>query len=308
MKDILRVLLIYVLLGLAILAGAIPAAAQEPEREELAISALEALMAADAERALPLVEKVLESDHSDRVKKRALFVASQIGLPRAQELLLDFARTESALQGEAIRMIGIGGNPQSLGALDDIYAGAGPDIRERILQAYLIADESQRIVRIAEQATSDDEFETAVRMLAVMGATEELRELGRQGGGPGMHKRGLFHAYAVAGDLDSLRPVALGETGATPEVRLEAIQGIGIIGSDAARETLMRLYRETDDARLREKAMRALMVAGHDTGLLELYREAVDSRDKRDLLRILVMMNSDAAIDAIEAALDGENQ
>ena len=307
MKHISGFLLISALLGLAI-SGVIPATAQEPERDELAITALEALMSADAERALPLVEKVLKSGHSDRVKKRALFVVSQIDLPRAQELLLDFARTESALQGEAIRMIGIGGDEQSLAALDDIYSTAGPDIRERILQAYLIADESQRIVRIAEQATSDDEFESAVRTLAVMGATEELRQLGSQGGDQGMHKRGLLHAYAVAGDLDSLRAVALGETEATPQVRGAAIQGIGIIGSDDARATLMHLYRETEDAQLRETAMRALMVADHDTGLLELYRDSGNSREKRDLLRVLVMMDSDAAIDAIDAALDGEHQ
>lgn len=299
MKIMIRCLLTAVLLSLAI-----PGTAQEPGREELAITALEALMSAEPERTLPLVEKVLASDHSDRVKKRALFVASQIDLPRAQELLLDFARTESSLQGEAIRTIGIGGDEQSLAALNDIYHAAGPDIRDRILEAYLIADESQQVLKIAEQATSDDEFDSAVRTLAAMGATEELRQLGNQG----TRTSGLLRAYAVAGDLDSLRAVALGQTDATPELRRDAIQGIAIIGSDAARETLMQLYRETEDRQVRETAMRALMVAGHDAGLLELYREAGDAREKRDLLRVLVMMDSDAAIDAIDAALEGESQ
>ena len=48
------------------------------EAEQLKIAALEALMSAPADRALPLVAKVLASDNSDEIKSRALFVLSQI--------------------------------------------------------------------------------------------------------------------------------------------------------------------------------------------------------------------------------------
>ncbi len=48
--------------------------------EELKIAALEALIMAPPERALPLVRKVLEGDNSDEMKESALFILSQIAL------------------------------------------------------------------------------------------------------------------------------------------------------------------------------------------------------------------------------------
>lgn len=296
MRHILNVVLIILLLGLA------SVKAQQEDNEALAITALEALMAAEPERALPLVERVLRSNHSDRVKQRALFVASQIDLPAAQKLLMEIARAESSLQGEAIRMIGIGGNADSLNALAALYPEAVPEIRERILQAYLIADRPDAVVAIVEQAASDEEFDQAVRILAAMGASEQLRQIGRQRPG----SRGLIHAYAVAGDLESLRAILQGEAGdVTPEARRDAIRGVAIVGTDAARELLMQIYRDSNDAQIRQDAAQALMVADHDTGLLQLYRDASDPEEKRDLLRMLVMMDSDAALDAIDAALNG---
>ena len=64
-----------------------------PESEVLKIAALEALISAPPERALPLVSKVLSGNHSNEVKSRALFVLSQIELPEAQTQLLEIARS-----------------------------------------------------------------------------------------------------------------------------------------------------------------------------------------------------------------------
>ena len=81
------------------------------ESEQLKIAALEALISAPPDRALPLVNKVLSGNYSDEVKTRALFVLSQIDLPEAQALLLEIAKTGSGeFRLEAIRMIGIGGS------------------------------------------------------------------------------------------------------------------------------------------------------------------------------------------------------
>src|SRR5262249_54518861 len=83
--------------------------------EELALAALEGLMVQPAERALPIIKKVLTGTRSTLVKQRALFVLSQIDTPEAQDILVQTARTnDSALRGEAIRAIGIGGDPKAL--------------------------------------------------------------------------------------------------------------------------------------------------------------------------------------------------
>ena len=100
------------------------------DAEQLKIAALEALMSAPADRALPLITKVLQGDHSDEVKSRALFVLSQIDLPEAQATLLDTARNGSErLRLEAIRMVGIGGDAEALAGLRDIYANGDSDVK-----------------------------------------------------------------------------------------------------------------------------------------------------------------------------------
>ena len=123
------------------------------DSEELKIAALQALISAPPERALPIVEKVLESDASDELKEKALFILSQIDLPGAQTLLLDVAQTGSSeLRQEAIRMIGIGGNPDALANLGAIYASGDADTREAVMEAYLIADDSDAIYQLALNA------------------------------------------------------------------------------------------------------------------------------------------------------------
>ena len=84
-------LLIAVIATLAISTSLAQSAVSEVEdpNEVLKVAALEALISAPPERALPLVIKVLDTDNTDEVKERALFVLSQIDLPGAG---LDFWR------------------------------------------------------------------------------------------------------------------------------------------------------------------------------------------------------------------------
>ena len=72
--------------------------------EELALAAMEGLMAQAPERALPIIKKVLAGPQTRLVKQRALFVLSQIDSPEAQEILVQTARSsDPAMRGEAIQ-------------------------------------------------------------------------------------------------------------------------------------------------------------------------------------------------------------
>ena len=87
---------------------------------------MEGLMAQPPERALPIIKKVLAGSQTTLVKQRALFVLSQIDSPEAQEILVQTARSsDAAMRGEAIRSIGIGGDPKSLDGLQAIYNAGG---------------------------------------------------------------------------------------------------------------------------------------------------------------------------------------
>ena len=294
---------VYTFAAISSIAVASQAFAQSDEAEELKLAALEALIAAPPERALPLAAKALQGDHSDEVKERALFVLSQIDLPGAQDLLIETAQQGSGeIRLEAIRMIGIGGDSDALSRLGGIYDGGDEDVRDAVLEAYLIADDEEAVYELAISAANagnDEDFESAVEMLGVMGAREQLRKLRESTG----NSEALIEAYAISGDADSLRAIAL--DGRDPEVQAEAIEALGIVGGSEVNATLVEIYRTSDSEDIREAALEGMLISGYDEGVLELYRSSQDPVEKRELLEYLVVMGSDDIWDIIDSALEG---
>jgi len=290
-----------------LMAGATVAQAKLPtppersptEDEELSIAALEGLMAQPSNRALPILKRVLAGTQSTLVKRRALFVLSQLDEPEASALLLQMARTpDTELRGEAIRNIGIGGNPKSLDALQDVYKTGDVGVKKDILQAWMIAGRKEAVYQAALNAKTEDEASEAIRMLGVMGAGDELRKLAdRPNASPG-----LIEAFAISGDLASLRKIA--ESSGDHSLRVDAVTKIGIIGSDAARTALREIYARNTDAEIRDAALQGMLIAHDEQGVLTLYRAAKTGDEKRALLRTLSMMGGDAALEAIDATLE----
>ena len=272
------------------------------ESEELKLAALEALIAAPADKSLPLVTKVLEGNHSSEVKERALFILSQIDEPEAHSTLLRIAReNENDLGLEAVRMIGISGDEESLANLASIYDSGNSAAREAVLEAYMIAGDKQSVFKIAMTAEGDD-FDTAVQMLSVMGAREELRELrGKMG-----VSEALIEAYAISGDFESLRELAF--DGSDVDLQEQAIQAMGIVGGEDVNSTLVEIYRNATSNQIREAALEGLLISGDDAGILELYRSSQDPSEKKELLQHLVMTGSDEVWNIIDSALDGAHQ
>ena len=281
-----------------------PAQAERPSGgdEELALAALEGLMAQSSERALPIIKKVLAGTQTTTVKRRALFVLSQIDGPEAQQILLQTARsTDAGMRGEAIRSIGIGGDPKALDALLEVYKTGSPDVQKEVLEAWMIAGRKDPVYQVALNAKSESEANEAIRMLGVMGASEELRKLGERPNA----SAGLIEAYALSGDLASLRKIAEGS--GERSLRLEAIRKIGIIDGEASHAALRDIYTRSTDAEIKDAALQGMMISDDEQGVLALYRAAKSSDEKRTLLRYLSMMDGDAALQAIDAALEGKN-
>jgi HEAT repeat protein len=267
--------------------------------EELAIAALEGLMAQSSDRALPIIKKVLAGPQSSLVKRRALFVLGQMDSPEAREILAQTARSADAeLRDEAIRSIGIGGDPKSLDALKQVYDSGDDEVKQAVLQAWMIADHKEAVYQAALSASTEEEATQAIRMLGVMGATDELRKLGDKPNAA----RGLLDAYAMSGDLASLRKIAEGS--GERSMRIEATRKIGMIDGDAARTALRDIYSRSTDAEVKQAAMQGMLIADDEQGLLALYRASKDSEEKRALLRTLSTMDGDAALQAIDAALE----
>ena len=271
------------------------------DREELQMMALEALIHVPDEQALPKVLKLLEGDSSDELKESALFVLSQIDHPDAAAALLSFARTGSGdAQEEAITMIGISGDEAALAALPEIYAAGDEDVREAVLEAYLIADDVDGVFTIAMNATDEDDYEEAVEILAVMEAHEQLAQL-RQSRGS---SEALVDAYIISGNYEELEMLA--RDNSDPDVQEEAIQALGIVDHPNAEAVLLDIYKASNDEDIREAALEGLFIGDHDEALLELYRSSTSNEEKGEILEALVIMDSEFAMQAIDAALAGD--
>lgn len=267
--------------------------------EEDRMAALAALINAPADRALPIVDKVLAGDHSEELKERALFILSQLDAPEAQSRLMSFAREgQGEMQLEAIRMIGISGDGDAIAGLAEIYRSGNADTREAVLEAYLIADDEDAVFAIAASTDDENEFANAVEMLGAMGATGKLRDLRERAG----LSESLIDAYAISGDAESLRQLALDDS--DPEIQQQAIEGLGIIGDDDVGELLVSIYRDSESDDVREAVIHGLMIADHDDAMLELYRDAATSAEKRRILEMLVAMGSDEVWNLIDQALE----
>jgi len=270
------------------------------DRDELRMIALEALMSAPPEFALPRVMRILEQDNSDEVKESALFILSQIELPEAQQLLAETARTtEGELQEEAIQMIGIGGDPDAIASLAPLYESGGRAVREAVLEAYLIAGDSDAVLKLAQNARGE-EFESIVEILGAMGAHDELQELRESTG----MSEALMEAFAISGDYRTLVSIAMDDS--DPQTQALAIEYLGIVGGNQVGTTLVDLYRNNEDWDIKEAALEGMLIAGHDEGVLALYREATETEEKTLLLEYLTMMQSERLWEIIDSALDGE--
>ena len=267
--------------------------------ETVKLAAVEALMAAPPEKAVPILTNVLKGNGSDELKSRALFVLTQTDAPQVEEVLLAYAEdSEGSLQTEAIRMIGIHGDDALLDELMPLYRAGDEEVRKSVLSAFLIADRPKSVLQIAKEAETDDEFEAAVTMLGAMEATSMLAELKDHS----KASAGLVQAYAVAGDSESL--LAMARDDSDRDRQLQAIQGLGIAGGDDVGGHLVEIYQGSTDPAIKEAALQGLQIAGDDQALLTLYQSSTDSEEKAELLKQLVMTDSDLALEAINAALE----
>jgi HEAT repeat protein len=268
--------------------------------EALKMVALEALMSAPSERALPIVIRVLEGTGSDEMKEAALFILSQIDHPDADVQLLNMAQSASGeLRLDAIRMIGISGG-DAVDSLAAIFDSGDSDVREAVLEAYMIAGNSQGLYNIAINAENNDDFEAAVEMLGAMGATDELSKIRESSG----VSDAIITAYIISDDADAIRELAL--DGSDLEQQANAIEALGIVGADDAEALLTQIYRDSESEFIKEAALDGLLIGDFDDSVLQLYRSSTSTAEKRELLQRLVMMDSDQVMDIIDETLAGD--
>lgn len=273
--------------------------------EDLAEVALEGLMSAPPARALPLLKKVMQGNHSIKLKKRALFVLSQLDDGAGLDVVVDAAKgtSDPDLREEAIRILGISGEDRAIERLREIYASS-KDAHERrqIIEAYLVAGRKDLVLAAARGEPDPSVRAHAIQTLGALDASEELKQLFDVTTDEA-NRRAIVQALGVAGNSTALAAIA-GNAQQPEDIRIDALQALGVAGDRGGEEALVRLYGQANTPALRDAVLQGLLVSGDSDAVLRLYRNAKNVEEKKALLRTLTNMGDDAAIDAIEAELD----
>jgi HEAT repeat protein len=283
-----------------------PAAVRQTQTDDESIAeiAVEGLMNAPQDRAIPLLKKVLQSQHSNEVKKRALFVLSQIDEDAALDAVVDVAKTSTdhELREDAIRMLGVSGEDRAIKRLRELYtANADAAEKRTIVQAFLTADRKDLILDAARNETDPNVRHEAIEALGALEASKELEQLFET-----THdlpnQRAIVQSLGVAGAVQPLTAIAISKQ--PDEVRIEAIQALGIAGDKGGAQALVRLYPQLNTPPQREAVLQGLLIAGDSDAMVQLYRQAKTKEEKQALMRAITAQGGDTALDLIESEVN----
>ena len=163
--------------ALLAVAFALPAFTQQPLAAQTAsvtddstkIIALNAIMNADPDRGMPLLEGVLKSSGSPTLKDRAMSILTQSKSPRAQQVITDYAKGsgDPDLQLRAVRYIGRSGTKETQQQLAGIYPTATDSrVKQEIMRSLMSSGSGDSLLAIAKSEKDASLRNEAVRDLA----------------------------------------------------------------------------------------------------------------------------------------------
>ena len=264
--------------------------------EELKLYALNGLMQADAERAVPVLEEFLAGGHSLRLKKKALFVLSQSRSPRARQVLADIASGDvhPTLQPEAVQYLALAGDAESHALLDRIYrATDSAKVKKSVLESFMIAGDRERLLAAARDETDERLRLAAVELLGAAGAGPELLELYRADASLPT-KKAILEGLMISGSVAAIQEIATSDP--DPVVRRQAIESLGVVGAVAE---LARLYESETDPGLRIQILEAYTIAGDVEALEQAARGETDPLVRRKAVEMIGVVGGERSADIL---------
>ena len=260
--------------------------------EELKLLAIQSLMNSDPEKAVPMLEKILQGNNSPKIKDRALFVLSQSGSDKAQQTLLAIAKNNAQpdLQRRAIRYIGMNGN-RNRAILKEIYKSSTANtVKKTVFEAWLMCGCKEEVLTAAQTEKDPGLRREAIHYLGMMGGRTELRQLYQRQDIDLESKEELLKAMGMGGDVEGLGQIA--KTEQDPVVRRHAIRNLGIFGGHAASDTLVTIYGSESNVETKKAVIHALFLNGAGKQMVFLARKETDPQMKRELIQKMSLMNS----------------
>lgn len=274
--------------------------ALSPEREsdeDLKLLAINSLVNNDPERAVPLLQKILQSHNSPKVKERALFVLAQTQTPQARDVVIRFAKGggNPDLQTKAVEYLGVYGGKQNMQVLSEVYSSTNdPSLRRSILQGFMRAGDKDRLLAAARSEQNQDLRTDAIRLLGHLGAQPELAQMYTAESSPEA-KVAIIDAMFNAENTDKLIEIAKSEK--DPKLRAHAIHRLGNLRRSRTADALVSMYSTETDRGNKEQIMRSLYNQESAKELVEIAKRESDPELKRAAVRYISNMKSKEATD-----------
>jgi hypothetical protein len=278
-----------------------PVSPESADDEEMKLMALNSILNSDPERALPLLEKLLHSSQSPKIKERALFVLTQSGSSQARQLVVQMAKGGSNpdLQIKAVHYLGVMGAKQELG---EVYASTNDtEVKRDVLHGLMVAGAKEQLLAAAKSEKSPELRQEAIHWLGTMGAEPELWQL-YQAEQSLEVKQALAHALFIGGKTDHLLEIA--RTAKEPELREQAIHWLGASDSHQAGDALAAMYASESNPEVKKQIIHALFIQNNGKALVEIARKETNIEMKKEIVHRLSVMKSKEGTDYLMEILN----
>ena len=265
------------------------------DNDEIKVLAINSLQESDADRAVPLLEQVLNRNNSLRVKRSALGVLTRFNNnPRARQILLGYAKGTGTpdLQMEAIKLLAVNRDKQTTAAeLKQIYeATEDVAVKRAVISAYQSTGDKGALVRIAETSGTP----VVIRQQAITGLTniaapQELFALYQKETDRSL-RLSMVSAFGSMGALEQLTQVL--KTEKDPEVRRRALRSLGSMRTEKTGQMLVDLYASETDVENRKTVISALSSQNNAEALVAIARKETNISLKTEIVRRLQDMSS----------------
>ena len=274
-----------------------PVSPENMSDEDLKILAMNSFVNAEPEKAVPILEKVLNDPKNNlSVKGRALYVLAQSRSDKAREIVGAYAKSgaNQDLQIRAVGYIGSFRMTNSAQILSDVYSSTNDvAVRRAVLRAMSNARDAAHLLTAAKTEQNQDLRREAIRGLGNMQASIELAQLYPTETNAEL-KEAIIDSIANSRNLDKLVDIAKGEK--DTNVRAHAIRRLGTMrggpGGEKAGESLVVIYKAEPDKTVKTNILRALAQNGACPQLVEVIRSEKDTDIRASGVRYLGQMKS----------------
>lgn len=266
--------------------------------EELKLYAIGALINSDPDRAIPLLEKLLnEPKNSLSIKKRALYVLAQSRSDKARDIVGQYAKsgTNPDLQLSAVEYLGTYRSRDSRQILADVYAAVNDvNVKRAVLRGFMISHDNEHLFNAAKSESNADLRRDAIHWLGTMQAQSELAQLYSTETNAEL-KDSIIQAIFVGGGSDKLIEIAKGEKDA--HLRATAISRLGNMRKERTADALASMYASESDKTIKSQIIHSLGNQQAAKQLVDVTRGEKDAELKKEGVQRLSMMRSKEATD-----------